>query len=138
MLLKDSYRWLFDALPDDLFYNQTRAMIEAVGSNGVRIFSPLQGNTPADEQALRASAKQHGFTLTEFKPLKDSLIWTLLLDSAQSTHQPAAGNTAEALPAETTTPASATLAATTDSAPAIGKPLKPTQPPQPRNKQADQ
>jgi len=85
LLLKDSYRWLFDAMPDDLFYGQTQAMIEETNSTGVRIFSPLTGNPPANEEELRASAKQHGFTLTEFTVFDDAVTWTILLDSRQPT-----------------------------------------------------
>ena len=83
LLLKDSYRWLFDAMPDDLFYSQTQAMIEATNSKGLRIFSPLDGSTPANQEELRLAAKQHGFTLTEFTLIDDVVIWTLMLDSAQ-------------------------------------------------------
>lgn len=105
LLLKDSYRWLFDAQPDDLFYGQTQAMIEATNSRGIRIFSPLAGNEPANEEELRAQAQQHGFTLTEFMQIDDAVIWTLMLDAAQPA-APAVPQPAPVTPVSETTPVS--------------------------------
>lgn len=90
VVIKDHYRWLFDPVPDELFFSQTRQILRRLGHSELRVFA-LQTNpeTPQDESALRAVAARHGFSITEFTPLKYGVIWRARISDTAPVTAPA-------------------------------------------------
>ena len=78
IIIKDHYRWLYPAVPDTLFFTQTRGVLDAIGKTRIRVFAPqTDANVKADPDGLRAAASANGFTVTEYLPLAQGAIWSL-------------------------------------------------------------
>lgn len=86
-IIKDHYRWLFDVVPDELFFTQTRQLMTTLGQTRLRVFALQQkpNAKPQDEPGLRAAATANGFAITEYTPLTYGAVWTLELSPAAGT-----------------------------------------------------
>lgn len=76
--IKDSYRWLFDPIPDALFFSQLRGMLKVLKTDRAQIFAPQPNpSIVQNEEGLRAAARDNGFAVTEFTPLSAGVIWSV-------------------------------------------------------------
>ena len=94
-VVKDQYRWTYPPVPDALFFEQTRGLLEAMGKDRIRVFGLLTNpKDKPDPEGLKAAAEQHGFTLSEYLPIEHGAIWTITMNTAvdptgQSAAEPA-------------------------------------------------
>ena len=78
VFVKDHYRMMFGAVPDDWFFTQMRGVLNAMGKTSARVLAPEVGKQPDhDEPLLRAAAARAGFVLTHFERIDDALFWSV-------------------------------------------------------------
>ena len=76
--VKDTYRWLFDPVPDALFFAHLRGMLKVLKKDRARIFAPQpDAAIQQDPHALRKAAADNGFTVTEFLPASTGAVWSV-------------------------------------------------------------
>ena len=86
VFIKDHFRMMFDAVPDDWFFTQMRGVLNAMGKTSARVFAAEVGKQPdRDEPLLRAAAARNGFVLTHFERIDDSLFWSVDLTNDETT-----------------------------------------------------
>ena len=77
--VRDRYRFQFYTMPDQLFFDQMRGVLEAMGKHSATLFASREHpGSELDPEKIRQHAAQFGFDVTHIEPFGNDVLMTVV------------------------------------------------------------